>query len=138
MGLYLCIFDGDGTEIHGLEVGLYRCFGTFRQLAASYVDRGVLQRNMRVLLNHMDCDGTWSAQECRELLEELAELKRVFLEEPPSKEVCAEKAEIFRHFGLNPGNLFECFVDSDGEFLIDRMIKLCEQSAASGWPVVFQ
>ena len=50
----------------------------------------------------------------------------------------AEEAEIFRHFGLNPGNLFECFVDSDGEFLIDRMIKLCEQSAASGWPVVFQ
>ena len=32
MGLYLCIFDEDGEDICGVEVGLYNYFEEFRCL----------------------------------------------------------------------------------------------------------
>jgi len=50
----------------------------------------------------------------------------------------AFKQDIFKFFGITPKNLFECFVDSDCEFLIDRMIELCDLAIQKNRPIMFQ
>ena len=73
-----------------------------------------------------------------EKLKELEEIKQVFLEEPPSAKIIASKQDIFQFFGITPQNLFECFVDSDCEFLIDRLIELCDLAMEKNRPIMFQ
>lgn len=149
MGLYLCIFDEAGDDICGVEVGLYQYFGDFRDTVAQYTKNGLISRfikpdrkiflsKMPTLLNHSDCDGSWSVQDCKLLKAELEEIKQFFLEEPPSAKIIASKQDIFRFFGITPKNLFECFVDSDCEFLIDRLIELCDLAMEKNRPIMFQ
>lgn len=149
MGLYLCIFDEAGDDICGVEVGLYQYFGDFRDTVAKYTDKGfvskLLNRNhkrfssqMPTLLNHSDCDGNWSVRDCKLLKAELEEIKQVFIEEPPSPKIIASKQDVFDFFGIKPQNLFECFVDSDCEFLIDRLMELCDLAIEKNRPIMFQ
>ena len=120
MGLYLCIFDEAGDDICGVEVGLYQYFGDFRDTVAQYTKKGLISRfikpdrkifssKMPTLLNHSDCDGSWSVQDCKLLKAELEEIKQVFCEEPPSAKIIASKQDIFQFFGITPKNLFDCF-----------------------------
>ena len=74
----------------------------------------------------------------RNMKAELEEIKQVFLEEPPSAKIIASKQDIFQFFGITPQNLFECFVDSDCEFLIDRLIELCDLATEKNRPIMFQ
>lgn len=148
MGLYLCVFDEDGEDICGVEVGLYQYFDEFRNSVAKYANRGLLSKflkrnnyfstSMPTLLNHSDCDGSWSASECIRLKGELEEIKQVFLGEPPNPSIIALKQDIFKLYGISPQNLFECFIDSDCEFLIDRMMALCNLAIRENRPIMFQ
>lgn len=149
MGLYLCIFDEAGDDICGVEVGLYQYFGDFRATVDQYTNKGLISlfvkpsrkifsSPMSTLLNHSDCDGSWSVQDCKLLKAELEEIKQVFCEEPPSAKIIASKQDIFQFFGITPKNLFECFVDSDCEFLIDRLIELCNLAMEKNRPIMFQ
>ena len=110
MGLYLCIFDEAGDDICGVEVGLYQYFGDFRDTVAQYTKKGLISRfikpdrkifssKMPTLLNHSDCDGSWSVRDCKLLKAELEEIKQVFCEEPPSAKIIASKQDIFQFFG---------------------------------------
>ena len=149
MGLYLCLFDEYGEDICGVEVGLYQYFGVFRDTVNQHTNKGLLSlftkpgyktfsSQMPTLLQHSDCDGSWSVQDCKLLKAELEEIKQVFLEEPPSKKIISSKQDIFQFFGVKPQNLFECFIDSDCEFLIDRMIELCDVAIEKNRPILFQ
>ena len=138
MGLYLCVFDENNEDICGLEVGLYKYFAEFRGLVAQYVDSGKFMSSMSTLLNHLDCDGSWNVRECRQLKAELEEIKQVFMKEPLSPQIAALKQDIFKFYGIKPKNLFECFIDSDCEFLIDRLIELCNLATKKNRPIVFQ
>ena len=85
MGLYLCIFDQNGDDICGVEVGLYSYFGEFRDLVSKFTNKDFLSRvlkrkskfslPMTTLLNHSDCDGSWNVDECVHLKMELQEIK---------------------------------------------------------------
>ncbi len=148
MGLYLCIFDQDGTDLCGVEVGLYRYFEEFRGRVSQYTNKGIisklLRRNnkftlpMATLLNHSDCDGSWNVDECAQLKMELEEIKKVFTQEPPDFSIIELKQDIFKFYGITPKNLFECFVDSDCEFLVDRLIDLCNLAMQKNRPIMFQ
>lgn len=149
MGLYLCIFDQSGEELCGVEVGLYRYFQELRDTVARYANRGFINKlvhpggsrfssNMSTLLVHSDCEGSWSVSECGELKKELEEIRQVFLKEPVSPEAVALKQDIFKFYGITPQNLFECFIDSDCEFLIDRLIDLCDRAIEAKRPILFQ
>lgn len=149
MGLYLCIFDQCGEELCGVEVGLYRYFQELRDTVARFTPKGPIARLVRpgggklsskmpTLLVHSDCDGAWSVKECRALKQELEEIKQVFLQEPVSPETVALKQDVFKFYGVTPQNLFECFIDSDCEFLIDRLIDLCDRAIEAKRPIVFQ
>lgn len=41
MGLYLCIFNQNGDDICGVEVGLYSYFGEFRDLVSKFTNKEV-------------------------------------------------------------------------------------------------
>lgn len=138
MGLYLCVFDQCGDDICGVEVGLYKYFAEFRQKVALYIDQKLLTGTMPTLLQHPDCDGSWSVSDCRALISELTEIKEVFQKEPPSKEIQNLKENMFKFFGITPKNLFECFVDTDCEFLIDRFLELCNCAIKENRPIMFQ
>ena len=138
MGLYLCIFDEYGEEVCGAEVGLYQYFAEFRQKVAVFVDAGRFSGSMPTLLQHPDHDGSWSVTDCERLTKELTEIKEVFQQEPPLEEIRDLKKDVFKFFGITPQNLFECFVDTDCEFLIDRLLDLCARAMEEGRPIVFQ
>lgn len=148
MGLYLCIFDQDEEDICGVEVGLYSYFGAFRDTVSKFTSKGVVAKllgrknkfalPMTTLLNHSDCDGSWSVDECGQLKKELEEIKQTFMKEPPDFSIIELKQDIFKFYGIKPDNLFECFVDSDCEFLIDRLIELCNLAIQNNRPIMFQ
>jgi Fe-S-cluster containining protein len=66
------------------------------------------------------------------------EIKAVFQQEPPLKEIQNRKENIFKFYGIVPKNLFECFVDTDCEFLIDRLLELCNCAIKENRPIQFQ
>jgi Fe-S-cluster containining protein len=138
MGLYLCVFDECGEDICGVEVGLYKYFAEFRQKVAIFVDDNRFTNKMPTLLQHLDCDGNWSVSDCKILINELMEIKAVFQQEPPLKEIQNLKENIFKFYGIVPKNLFECFVDTDCEFLIDRLLELCNCAIKENRPIQFQ
>ena len=148
MGLYLCIFDQNEEDICGVEVGLYSYFEEFRNLISKYTNKGVVSKvfkrknkfslPMTTLLNHSDCDGSWTVDECAQLKLELQEIKQVFTNEPPDLSIVKLKQDIFKFYGIKPENLFECFIDSDCEFLIDRLIGLCDLAIQMNRPIMFQ
>ena len=148
MGLYLCIFDQNGEDICGVEVGLYSYFGEFRDLVFKFTNKDFLSRvlkrksksslPMTTLLNHSDCDGSWNVDECVHLKMELQEIKQIFINEPPDLSIIELKQDIFKFNGVKPENLFECFIDSDCEFLIDRLIQLCDLAIQENRSIMFQ
>lgn len=148
MGLYLCIFNQNGDDICGVEVGLYSYFGEFRDLVSKFTNKDFLSRvlkrkskfslPMTTLLNHSDCDGSWNVDECVHLKMELQEIKQIFINEPPDLSIIELKQNIFKFYGVKPENLFECFIDSDCEFLIDRLIQLCDLAIQENRPIIFQ
>ena len=130
MGLYLCVFDENGEDVCGVEVGLYKYFAEFRQKVAVFVDNNRFTNKMSTLLQHSDCDGSWSVSDCKLLINELTEIKEVFQQEPPLKEIQNLKEDIF--------NLFECFVDNICEFFFDRLLGLCDCAIIENHPIMFQ
>ncbi|MCI8652300.1 MAG: hypothetical protein HFF11_01215 [Angelakisella sp.] len=138
MGLYLCVFDDCGEEIAGVEVWRYQYFGDFRDLAAGFVRKRKVASSMTTLLNHPDCNGIWSVKDCKKLLSELEELGAAFRKEPPLQRIIDWRQDVFRLYGITPQNLFECFVDSDCEFLIDRLTALCRLAIQENRPIEFQ
>lgn len=48
------------------------------------------------------------------------------------------KSDIFKFFGVTPRDLFECFVDTNCEFLIERLTQLCDRAIKEKQPIVFQ
>lgn len=148
MGLYLCIFDENGDDIRGVEVGLYKYFEAFRSTVSKYANKGLIAQflnrkgqfslPMTTLLNHSDCDGSWNVDECTQLKKELEEIKQVFIKEPTDSSIIELKQDIFKYYGIKPKNLFECFVDSDCEFLIDRLIELCDLAIQTNSSIMFQ
>ncbi len=138
MGLYLCVFDKCGEEICGVEVGPYEYFDAFREEVTFYDRQKKFDISMDTLLQHSDCDGAWSVNDCKKLIKELTNIKQVFMEESTHSEIVDKKHNIFKFMGVKPKNLYECFVDSDCEFLIERLVALCHVAIDENQPIIFQ
>jgi hypothetical protein len=137
MSLYLCIFDED-DELDGLDVGAYSDFGDFRDTVAKSLERGQWGSRFPTLMVHSDCDGEWSAEDCDKLTTELemisAEMKNL-----RAKEFFAEwQQKVAKQVGLRPATLYECFIDVDGEPLLERLIQLVQLAQRRNLPILFQ
>lgn len=136
MGLYLCVFDGD-EELDGVEVGAYADFGRLRDVVAGVEDGPYGSRYPRLLL-HSDSDGEWSAAECAELEVELRDISACLRKLPPRPFEAEWQQEVARSFGLSPQSLYDCFIDVDGEPLLERLIGLCQLAQRRSVPILFQ
>lgn len=136
MSLYLCVFDGD-EELEGVEVGSYDDFGVFRRFIADVLEGGAPASRFPILMNHADCEGTWSPQEAHALQEELLIIGEEMVSRDPIP-LTGWQQELAASVGLKPRNLAECFLDVDGVPLIPRLLGLCAVAQRSGRPILFQ
>lgn len=137
MGLYLAVFDGD-EEIEGVQVGLYADFTFFRNMVTNELEGGKVGSEFPTLELHSDCDGFWSVEETISLENELKDIRREFEKRPPVEFNSGWQKDVAKSLGIVPTRLLECFIDVDGESLLERIIGLCKISQKYQLPILFQ
>jgi hypothetical protein len=137
MGLYLCIFDDD-EDIDGVEVGSYADFNALRDCVSSELESGEEGSKFPTLILHSDCEGTWSVEECLKLEKELRQIAEAFKRLPPIPFNSPWQQEVAKRTGHQPKNLFESFIDVDGELLIDKIIELAQVAQRKNLEITFQ
>lgn len=137
MGLYLCVFE-DGEELEGVEIGSYADFNFFRDAITVTLEQGKAGSVCPTLINHHDCDGSWSPEDCAALVEELKQAEQPLMRYPPVEFNSPWKRQVAKLLGISPKSLAECFFDVDGEPLIARLRQLAEISKERNVPVLFQ
>lgn len=137
MGLYLCVFEGE-QELDGVVVGTYVDFDVFRSAVVNRLENGVSGSKYPTLILHSDCDGEWTAGQCVELEKELQAVAAAFQRLPPSDFNSEWQKGVAKLLGLQPRNLYESFIDVDGEPLIERLLALCRLAQERGQPILFQ
>ena len=137
MSLYLCIFDDD-EEIDGVSVGAYSDFGNFRDAVVALLEGGNRGNRFPVLMLHSDCDGEWGVSECAKLEVELSIVSRELKQLPPAGFSSDWQKNVAKQNGLRPVNLYDCFIDVDGEPLMERLLGLVKLAQARQLPIIFQ
>ena len=138
MGLYLCVFASDDVddELEGVEVGGYDDWHQFRS-AVAQLEADVWGSQYPVLMGQRDSDARWELDQVGPLAEELRDVAGRLAEEPPQTySVGSWQAGLARSLGLTPRTLADCFIDVDGEPLLQRVIGLCavaENARAAIW-----
>jgi hypothetical protein len=138
MGLYFCIFDDHEDEVDAVEIGTYADYARFTETVTREVESGKLGSVCPMLTLHHDSDGTWSAEDCQKLLDELRVIEEVFRQKPPKPFDVDWMREVAIERGLSSKSLYECFIDIEGDFLVERLKSLCQTSIQTGHPIVFQ
>ena len=137
MGLYLCVFDGD-NELDGVDVGSYEDFNFFRSAVVDKLEGGKAGTTYPTLIIHHDSDGEWTTTQCKELEKELQSIAVAFRVLPPSSFNSVWQQEAANLISLQPLNLYDSFIDVDGEPLIDRLLTLCQLAQEYRQPILFQ
>jgi len=137
MSLYLCIFDDD-EELDGVDIGAYSDFAHFRKTIVSVLEANEAGSRFPVLILHSDCDGEWSVTDCSMLESELETIDRELKQLPPKPFFAEWQKQVAKRNGLRPANLYDCFIDVDGEPLIERLLGLARLACHRGLPILFQ
>ena len=137
MSLYLCVFMGN-EEVDSVEVGFYSDFNYFRNFVTDIVENGIVGSMCPVLINHSDCDGSWSCEEAGKLIKELNLIENCFRKIPPVDLNSDWKKQTAKQQGIKLENLSDCFFDVNGEPLIDQLRNLAKTSQEVQSPIIFQ
>lgn len=137
MGLYLCIFQGD-EDIDGVEVGSYADYNALRDYLVREMEFGNAGSRFPTFVLHSDCDGEWSVADCGTLQVELDEIVAALRTRPAIPFSSEWQKAVAKSIGLKPANAFECFIDVDGEFLLERLQNLVKDAMARRLPILFQ
>ncbi|MEM7228898.1 MAG: Imm70 family immunity protein [Planctomycetota bacterium] len=138
MSLYLTIFDRSEQEVEGVEVGSYADFGDFRDAIAKYVEDNQWGSKCPTLMLHSDCDGVWTSDEAVLLQGELEVIGACFRALPPIAWDADWRTSAAEQAGVSIDSMYACFVDVDGQPLVDRLIELAQISQQSQLPILFQ
>jgi hypothetical protein len=138
MSLYLCVFASDDIddEIDGIDVGSYQDFHALRQYVSDHVENGQWGSRFPVLMSHPDSEGEWTSKEAELLVRELDAIQEIFTHLPPEN-FDGWRADAIRNNG-KPDCLADCFVDVDGEPLLERMSALAQLAVDRNRPISFQ
>lgn len=137
MGLYLCVFSGE-EELEGVDTGSYADFRRFRDAVRDWLEGGEPGSKYPVLMLHSDGDGEWTPQEARLLQRELKSISEAFLRLEPVQFWAEWQRQLASERRLSPRNLYECFIDVDGEPLMSRLAALCRLAQERHLPILFQ
>lgn len=141
MGLYLCVFSSEAgdDEIDGVEVGSYDDFHDFRLAVAQGLENGQWGSRFPVLMSHPDSDGEWSPADAIALAGELQIIETEFAALPARRPAAGSWQDgVARSLGLAPKTLRECFIDVDGELLLERLRELALTAVKLDAPISFQ
>lgn len=137
MGLYICIFEDD-EDIAGVDVGAYSDFGRFRDTVGERLEANLAGSRFPTLMLHSDCDGQWTCEECKLLIAELDSIAAEFKGNPPVAFPAGWQQSVADRENLVPKSLYDCFIDVDGEHLIERIRWLCTLAIERQLPISFQ
>lgn len=137
MGLYLAIFDAK-EEIEGVEIGLYSDFNYFRDIVVNELENGQAGLKYPTLNLHSDCDGLWDVEDAQNLENELNDISAAFGKLAPVEFNSDWQRDTAKSLGIAPKNLKDCFIDVDGEPLIERLLGLVRVSQQRELPIIFQ
>jgi hypothetical protein len=137
MSLYLCVFDED-QELDGVDAGAYSDFGDLRNTIAKELEHGKIGSRFPTLMLHSDCDGEFNVQDCEKLENELQIISAEFKERPPKKFFAEWQMNVAKKCGLRPQSLYDCFIDADGEPLLERLLGLARLAQRRKLPILFQ
>ena len=137
MSLYFCVFDED-EELDGVDAGAYSDFSDFRNTIAKELERGKIGSRFPTLMLHPDSDGQWDVEDCEKLESELEVISAEFKEQPPKTYFAEWQRSVAKQCGLRPANLYDCFIDVDGEPLLERLIGLAQLAQRRQLPILFQ
>jgi hypothetical protein len=137
MSLYLCIFDDD-EELDGVDVGAYSDFGNLRDTIANLLEHGNTGSRFPTFMLHADCDGQWDLEQCRKLEGELEVIGAEFKALPPKPFFAQWQKNIAKQVGICPSSLYDCFIDVDGEPLLERLLSLARFAQRRELPILFQ
>ena len=141
MGLYLCVFGSKAAddEVDGVEVGSYDDFHDLRSAVARDLENGQWGSRFPVLMSHSDSDGEWSPAEAIALAQELEIIGTEFAALPARGLAAGSWQEgVAGSLGLAPKTLAECFIDVDGELLLERLRELALSAVKLDAPISFQ
>lgn len=137
MSLYLCMFD-ENQELDGVDVGAYSDFGDFRETVAKTLEGGQFGSRFPVLMLHHDSDGKWAVEDCGKLERELETIGAELKQRPPKEFFAEWQKNVGKQFGLRPASLYDCFIDVDGESLLERLLGLARLAQQRELPILFQ
>jgi hypothetical protein len=89
-------------------------------------------------MSHPDSDGTWSPQEASRLEAELLTIAGEFARLPAVAFPPGWQQRLAKQLGLQPVSLLQCFIDVDGELLVDRLVGLCREAQRARRDIWFQ
>jgi hypothetical protein len=121
-----------------VDVGSYADFGTFRETVASVLENGVWGSRFPTLMFHSDCDGEWNPDDSGMLAKELEAIVVEFKKRPPTEFAAEWQRKVAKQVGLRPVCLYDCFIDVDGEPLLDRLVNMAKLALHRDLPILFQ
>jgi hypothetical protein len=110
----------------------------FRDTITTQLEGGYQGTKYPTLILHSDCDGEWNVEECGKLEQELQSIAACFRECQPVEFSAEWQRGVAKSLGLHPENLYESFIDVDGEPLIERLLSLCQLALTHHTPILFQ
>src|SRR5207244_1504321 len=106
---------------------------------AQSLENGQWGSRFPLLMSHHDADGEWSPVEAIALAGELEVIETEFAALPARGFAAGTWQEgVAGSLGLAPRTLRECFIDVDGELLLERLRGLALTAAKLGAPISFQ
>lgn len=137
----MCVFRSAAAdeEVDGVEVGSYDDFHSLRSAVAQSLEKGQWGSRFPVLMSHSDSVGEWSPAEAIALAGELEIIGGEFGALPARPFAAGSWQEgVAKSLGLTPTTLGECFIDVDGEPLLERLGKLALTAARLDAAISFQ
>ena len=139
MGLVLCIYEDreSGDDLDGFQVGSYSDFGAWRDFIAEALENGAWGSRFPTLMMHSDCDGAWSPEECVALGQELETIRSEMAKLPIVPFPADWQRQVAEEVGLTPQSALDCFINVDGENLVDAIARLADLAIRLGRPIDF-
>lgn len=138
-GLYLCVMDRDlEIDYGGIEVGPWTVFEGYRAAINRRLERGFLRKRpvgFRFPLFLKREAGGWGTEELPALKAELETILEEASRKPADPGIVPEYASRVRS---RFRSLHHCFVDTQVEPLLEKIVALCELGMTKGLPLVMQ
>jgi hypothetical protein len=138
MSLVLCVYNDPetGDDLDGFQVG-YGDFGAWRDFICAQLEHGEWGGRFPTLMMHSDCDGEWSAEDCALLRRELQTIRSEMESLPVVPFHAGWQQQLAARLGFVPRSALDCFINVDGENLVDATLRLADLAVRLRKPIAF-